>query len=139
MSTLPSVAAIIELFSTSPGWEDKYRQLMKLGKQLPRLDEDKKDEEALLAGCESQVWFYHDYDPQSGLIHWQIDSDARIIKGLISLLLSAYDGKTPQQIIEFDGEAYFKQLQLLQHLSPSRGNGIRAILNEIQRCAQAYS
>ena len=138
MHTSESAATYIQEFSALRSWEDRYRRLMLLGKKLPVLDEPLKTDDALLAGCESQVWFYHSYDGDKDLINWQIDSDARIIRGLITLLLAACEELTPAQLLAFDGEAYFEQLQLLQHLSPSRGNGVRAILAEIKRCAALH-
>ncbi|MFT5164665.1 MAG: cysteine desulfuration protein SufE [Alteromonadaceae bacterium] len=124
-------ADIIALFDQARGWEAKYRQIMLLGKQLPALDEQYKQDSAKVKGCESQVWLHHEIDEQ-GLYHFAADSDARIIKGLVIVILAAYNQLTAKQIKQFDIEAYFAQLDLLKHLSPSRSNGIHAIVRSVE-------
>ncbi|MGL4473173.1 MAG: SufE family protein [Shewanella sp.] len=111
-------------------WQDKYRLLMQLGKQLPSLDGQWRVDSAQVQGCESQVWLYHLAIEQQH--YFLIDSDARIIKGLIALVLNGVQGKTAAQIAAFDASACFEQLGLSQQLSPSRTNGLVAVVNKIK-------
>jgi len=126
-------AALIEQFSAFKSWEDRYRHIFRLGKSLPSIDDVLKVDQVLLAGCESQVWFYATLDGDS--LDLTIGSDAKIVKGLIAIIVSAYQGLSLKQIAQFDCEQFFVELRLLNHLSPSRGNGIRAIISAIQQAA----
>lgn len=123
---------LIDLFNDHQGWEDRYRLIMRLGKAHPALTAAQKVDSVLLAGCESKVWFYGHYDRDSQLLQLTIDSDAKIIKGLISIIISAHRELNPNQISHFDCTEFFERLGLFSHLSPSRGNGIKAIINAIQ-------
>jgi cysteine desulfuration protein SufE len=122
---------ISALFAEAKGWEGKYRQIMLLGKQLPPLPDEYKQDEFLVKGCESNVWFHYECDEQ-GNYHFAADSDARIVKGLVIIILAAFNQSTARQLADFDIEAYFSQLDLLKHLSPSRSNGIQAIVEQIK-------
>ncbi|MGY5650393.1 cysteine desulfurase sulfur acceptor subunit CsdE [Vibrio cincinnatiensis] len=120
---------VLVVMQTLQGWEARYRQLIVWGKQLPVMPESLKSEQVRVAGCESQVWLVS--QEQEGVWHFCADSDARIVRGLIALLLAAFEGKTREQILSFDIEGYFSQLGLLAHLSPSRGNGLKAMADKI--------
>ncbi len=120
---------IVAAMTGLKGWEDRYRQVIQWGKKLPVLDDELKQDQLLVAGCESSVWLV--LQQVEGRWHIQADSDARIVRGLIAIVLAAFNGKTSAQIIEFDLESYFEQLNLIQHLSPSRGNGLKAIVEVI--------
>lgn len=120
---------VLVVMQTLQGWEARYRQLIVWGKQLPVMPESLKSEQVRVAGCESQVWLVS--QEQEGVWHFCADSDARIVRGLIALLLAAFEGKTREQILSFDIEGYFSQLGLLAHLSPSRGNGLKAMTDKI--------
>ncbi len=113
-------------------WQARYREIIRLGKSLPPLSRHLKTEEALLQGCESPVWFHYRFDEDSRQWQFIADSDARIIKGLIALVLIAFNHKTSQEIQAFDIDYWFKQLGLTQHLSPSRSSGLQAIITSIQ-------
>lgn len=119
------------LFAAAQGWEARYRQLIQLAKQLPPLPPEARTEANAIHGCESQAWLLAEQDPQG---RWQLhcDSDARIVKGLMAVVLAALNNKTAADIAAFDMAAYFAQLQLLAHLSPSRGNGLRAVVDAIK-------
>ena len=127
---------IVETLEFLDDWEDKYRFVIDAGKTVPDMDEDLKTEANLVRGCQSQVWLVHEIKPD-GTLALQIDSDAHIVRGLISLVLGAYDGKTPAEASAFDIEGLFKQLALLEHLSQTRGNGLRAMIQRIQEIAAA--
>ncbi|MBM7456088.1 cysteine desulfuration protein SufE [Oceanisphaera litoralis] len=119
------------LFQAAHGWEDRYKTLIKLAKQLPPLAAEHKVEANAIHGCESQAWLLSEQDEQ-GIWQFHCDSDARIVKGLMAVVLAALSNKTSAQIQAFDMDAYFAELQLLQHLSPSRGNGLRAVVDAIK-------
>jgi len=110
---------------------------MLLGKELPALPSQLKVESALVNGCESNVWLYMDFNNEESKLLITADSDTRIIKGLVSIILYLYSDLTPNEILAIDANKEFEDMSLLKHLSPSRGNGIKAILNAIQ--SQALS
>ncbi|NAW61149.1 cysteine desulfurase sulfur acceptor subunit CsdE [Vibrio sp. V31_P5A7T61] len=124
-------AHILATMRSLQGWEARYRQLILWGKQLPVMDESLKSDQAVVAGCESQVWLVSEQDEQDGWL-FCADSDARIVRGLIAVVLAALNAKTGEQIAAFDMDAYFSDLGLLDHLSPSRGNGLKAIVEKIR-------
>ncbi|MDX2368189.1 MAG: SufS family cysteine desulfurase [Colwellia sp.] len=126
---------IISQFSTVKNWDARHRQIMLLGKQLNRLDKSARDDQSLISGCESLAWLVAQKNRQN-IFHFQADSDARIIRGLLVIVLAAFNDKTAVQIQAFDIENYFKTLGLIQHLSPSRGNGVLAIVDKIKGIAQ---
>ena len=119
------------LFAAVHSWEARYKELIKLAKQLPALDAADKIEANAIHGCESQAWLVSELGANGC---WQLhcDSDARIVKGLMAVVLAVLNNKTAAQIQAFDMEAYFSELQLLSHLSPSRGNGLRAVVTAIK-------
>ena len=124
---------IVEKMATFHGWEDRYRQVIQWGKKLPQMPDELKSEQVTVAGCESQVWLVAQQD--GDVWHFCADSDARIVRGLIALVMAAFDGKTSQQIQAFDIDDYFEKIGLIAHLSPSRGNGLKAIVEQIKQLA----
>jgi len=126
-----ATTVIIDKFLKVKGWDSRHREIMLLGKKLERLDTNLRDDESLINGCESLAWLVSSKTSQ-GIFHFKADSDAKIIRGLLVIVLAAFNGKTADQIIEFDIKAYFERLGLMQHLSPSRGNGVLAIVNKIK-------
>jgi len=116
-------------------WQEKYREIMLLGKELPALPSQLKVESALVNGCESNVWLYMDFNNEESKLLITADSDTRIIKGLVSIILYLYSDLTPNEILAIDANKEFEDMSLLKHLSPSRGNGIKAILNSIHEQA----
>lgn len=123
------------LFAYTQGWEARYKELIKLAKQLPALAETNRNDANAIHGCESQAWLVSEQD-ENGLWQLHCDSDARIVKGLMAVVLAALNNKTAEQIQAFDMEAYFAELQLLNHLSPSRSNGLRAVVTAIKDSCQ---
>jgi cysteine desulfurase/selenocysteine lyase len=122
---------IIDRFDKVKSWDSVHRQIMLMGKELSRLGIGYRNEETLISGCESKAWLKASCNEQ-GIYHFTADSDAKIIRGLLVIVLSVFNYKTSKQIIEFDIECYFKKLGLLAHLSPSRGNGLLAIVQKIK-------
>jgi cysteine desulfurase/selenocysteine lyase len=130
-----AATTIITQFSAVKGWDSRHRQIMLLGKQLNRLDKSDRNDQTLISGCESLAWLVAQKN-ELNVFQFQADSDAKIIRGLLVIVLAALNDKTAVQIQAFDIESYFKTLGLIQHLSPSRGNGILAIVEKIKGLAQ---
>jgi cysteine desulfuration protein SufE len=126
---------LIDTLSFFDSWEDRYRYIIDLGKMLVEQDASFRTDERLVRGCQSQVWM--DCEPDGDQLYVIVDSDAHIVKGLLYVVLVAYHGKTPTEILAWDMEGFFTQLDLIKHLSPTRGNGLRAMVKRIQHCAQA--
>lgn len=132
-----TVEDIVDTLGFFDSWEDRYKYIIDLGKELPPMDDAKKDDAHLVRGCQSQVWI--DHIEADGHLWFEVDSDAFIVKGLLGVVLAAYNGKTPSQILDFDVDSYFEELGLLKHLSPTRGNGLRAMVKKIQATAAAQT
>ena len=130
---------IAQSLDNAAAWQQKYREIMLLGKQLPAMPEVLKTDDALVPGCESKVWMYLDFDLEENTLVIIGDSDTRIVKGLLAIVLALYNGLTPEQVLNTNAFAEFEQLGLIQHLSPSRGNGIKAMVERIQTMAQQKS
>lgn len=124
---------IIETLGFFDSWEERYKYIIDLGKELEPLPEEHRTEENLVRGCQSQVWLVHEL--RDGKLFFQADSDAFIVRGLLGVVLAAYNDKTPQQVLDFDIDAYFDELNLIKHLSPTRGNGLRAMVQRIKSIA----
>ena len=126
---------IIEEFSGFDDWMDKYQLLIDLGNEQPPLDEKYKTESNLIDGCQSRVWLQCDY--KDGLLHFTAESDALIVKGIIALLIRVLTDHTPQEII--DADLYFiDQIGLKDHLSPTRSNGLLAMMKQMKMYALAF-
>ncbi|WP_394148504.1 SufE family protein [Shewanella atlantica] len=121
---------ILPLFKDAGNWQERYRQIMLQGKSLPTLDDNYRVEPAQVRGCESNAWLYH--SQIDGKHYFLADSDARVVKGLIALLLAACNGKSDDEIRSFDIEGYFDELGLTGQLSPSRTNGLFALAKAIK-------
>jgi cysteine desulfuration protein SufE len=126
---------IIETLSFFDDWEERYKYIIDLGRELPPLDAAQRTDEHLVRGCQSQVWLLS--QQRDNRLFFDADSDAFIVKGLLAVVLAAYNGKHPADILDFDIEQYFAQLNLVKHLSVARGNGLRAMVQRIQATAAA--
>lgn len=115
-----------QTFGALKQWEDKYRQLIMLGKQLPTLSDEQKAQAQEIAGCENRVWLGHTRN-DDGTLHFYGDSEGRIVRGLLAVLLSAIDGKSPAQLLAQDPLTLFDELGLRSQLSASRGQGLTAL------------
>lgn len=126
---------ILEDFSLLPNWEERYEYMIDLGKNLPPIAPEYKDEKHLIKGCQSQVWLHADY--QNGKMLLSADSDAIITKGIIAILIRMFSGQTPENVLNAKLD-FIDQLGLAQHLSPTRANGLRSMLEQIRLYAQAF-
>lgn len=128
--------AVIEEFSDFDDWMDKYQMLIDLGNDLEPLDEKYKTVQNLIDGCQSRVWLQ--CDDVDGKLVFTADSDALIVKGIIALLVRVLSGQTPKDIL--DADLYFiDRIGLREHLSPTRSNGLLAMIKQIKAYALAYS
>ena len=126
---------VIEEFSDFTDWMDKYQLLIDLGNDMEPLEEKYKTESNLINGCQSRVWIHADYN--DGKLFFKAESDALIVKGLIALLLRVLGGHTPQEIL--DADLYFiDRIGLHEHLSPTRSNGLLAMVKQIRVYALAF-
>ena len=133
---------IIEEFSGFDDWMDKYQLLIDLGNEQEPLEEKYKTEQNLIDGCQSRVWLVADYVKESGqetgVIHFRAESDALIVKGIVALLIRVLSDHTPQEIL--DADLYFiEEIGLKEHLSPTRSNGLVAMVKQVRSYALAFS
>lgn len=126
---------IIDEFSGFSDWMDKYSLIIETGNSLPALDEKYKTPENIIEGCQSRVWVHANYE--NGVITFEADSDAIIVKGIISLLIRVLSGQAPDDILNAD--LYFiDEIGLKEHLSPTRSNGLLAMVKQIKMYALAF-
>ena len=126
---------IIAEFSDFDDWMDRYQLLIDMGSEQEPLDEQYKTEQNLIDGCQSRVWLQADF--LDGLVHFRAESDALIVKGIVALLVRVLSGHTPQEIL--DADLYFiDRIGLREHLSPTRSNGLGAMLKQMKMYALAF-
>lgn len=126
---------IIDEFSMFDDWMQRYEYMIELGKSLPIIDEAHKTEENIIKGCQSKVWLHASLN--DGKVQYTADSDAIITKGIISILIRAFNNKSPKEIIEAD-TLFIDEIGLKEHLSPTRANGLVSMLKQIKMYAIAY-
>lgn len=131
MASLPDKEKLLRNFSRCGNWEEKYMYIIELGAQLPPLPDAARGAENLIAGCQSQVWIVVSRD-HAGNVLLLGDSDAAIVKGLIATVFILYQGLTPQEIMTLDVRPFFNELALGQHLTPSRSQGLEAMVRGIR-------
>jgi cysteine desulfuration protein SufE len=128
-------AGIIESFSWFENWEEKYEYIIELGKKLPALEDEYKKEENIIKGCQSIVWLTSEY--KNGKVFYKADSDALIVKGLVSMLISVLSGHTPDEILDAK-LGFIKEIGMMAHLAQTRSNGLVAMVKQIKNYALAY-
>ena len=125
---------IVDDFSMYDEWLDKYEYLIELGKNLASYPEEKKTDDRLIKGCQSRVWL--DWSMEEGRLYFSADSDAIITKGIISLLISVYSGRTPEEIAA-DDFSFLGRIGLKENLSPTRANGLVSMIQTIRTAAES--
>ena len=135
LGTRTTLEDVLDAFEFLDDWEERYAYIVDLGKQLPAFPDEARIEENYVHGCQSQVWLIHHYDEDSGKLFLLIDSDAIIVRGLAAIILVALNGKTPRDLLATDIDELFEQLDLFRHISPTRGNGRRAMVGKIRDIA----
>lgn len=133
MSLEESKQSIIDDFSMFDEWLDKYEYIIELGKKLDSFPENKKTDDRLIKGCQSRVWL--DWKVKNGKLYFTADSDAIITKGIISLLISVYSGRSAEEIAG-DDFSFLEELGLKENLSPTRANGLESMVETIKRAAK---
>ncbi|MCB1424697.1 MAG: SufE family protein [Zhengella sp.] len=135
--TLPSIDSIREDFSFLDDWEDRYRYVIDLGRELPPISDDEHNDANKVQGCVSQVWLVTDAgsgpDP---VITLRADSDAHIVRGLVAIMIALHSGKHASEILATDAEGTLRELGLDEHLTPQRANGVRAMIQRIRKEAE---
>lgn len=137
MAVLPDKEKLLRNFLRCANWEEKYLYIIELGQRLPELRDEDKSPQNSIQGCQSQVWIVMRQNAQ-GIIELQGDSDAAIVKGLLRSSLF-FDQMTPQDIVNFDVRPWFEKMALTQHLTPSRSQGLEAMIRAIRAKAAALS
>ncbi|SEQ78817.1 cysteine desulfuration protein SufE [Rosenbergiella nectarea] len=127
---------IAERLQKSPHWEDRYREIVRLSRQMPTLPEAFRTTENEIFGCENRVWIAHELTKQ-GQFHFVFESESRIVKGLLAIILSQCEGDSPQALVDKDLLAVFNDLGLAHHLSATRNSGLTAVAQAINNAASA--
>ena len=124
---------VLDTFEFFDDWEDKYRFIIDIGKELPGLPDGDKTDAHLIRGCQSQVWLTYESSDEG--LKFTMDSDAHIVRGLIAVVLIVIQNRSASEIQQLDIEGIFGQLDLLAHLSVTRGNGLRAMVSRVKEVA----
>lgn len=138
MAVLPDKDKLLRNFNRCANWEEKYLYIIELGQRLPPLAPEQHVAKNIIQGCQSQVWIVMGHDEQ-GRITLQGDSDAAIVKGLIAIVFILYDGMTAADALAFEVRPWFEQMALAQHLTPSRSQGLEAMIRAIRTRAASFS
>jgi len=137
---LPAIQDIVEDFALLDEWDDRYRYVIELGRQLPPLPDDAHTEANKVRGCASQVWLVTHVKPDGAagpVLTFEGDSDAHIVRGLVAIVLALYSGKHAQEILSTDALALFERIRLRDGLTPQRSNGLRSMVERVRAEAQA--
>ena len=138
MAALPDKEKLLRNFQRCANWEEKYLYIIEQGQRLAELNEQDRHPENSIQGCQSQVWIVMRQNAD-GVIELQGDSDAAIVKGLIAIVFILYHQMTPQDIVNFDVRPWFEKMALAQHLTPSRSQGLEAMIRAIRARAATLS
>lgn len=135
--TIPAIEdEIVDEFSLFDNWEDKYEYLIDIGKKLPILEETHKKEENKIRGCQSTVWMVSEY--KDGRIFYKADSDAMIVKGLVSMLIRVFSGQKPADIVAADMK-FIDAIGMSTHLAQTRSNGLRSMIKQMKLDAMVWA
>ena len=126
---------IVEEFSLFDSWDDKYEYIIDMGKKLPALEEEHKKDENKVKGCQSTVWLVADY--KNGRVYYKADSDAVIVKGLISMLIRVLSGQTTDEIVNAKLD-FIREIGMMSHLAQTRSNGLLAMVKQMKNYALAF-
>lgn len=134
-----NIERIVETFGMFDDWEDRYAYIIDLGKKLPAFPDEARLAENKVHGCQSQVWLTHYYDSAEDRLYFLIDSDALIVKGLAAVVLAMLNAKQPKVMLAVDVQAIFQSIDLIGHISPTRGNGLEAMVTKLRAIAEHVS
>ena len=138
MALLPDKEKLLRNFLRCANWEEKYLYIIELGQRLPELRDEDRSPQNSIQGCQSQVWIVMRTD-DTGALTFEGDSDAAIVKGLVAIVFSLYQGLTPRDVVALDVRPFFTELELSQHLTPSRSQGLEAMIRSIRANAAALA
>lgn len=136
---MQDLQSIIDDFEFIDDWEDRYRYIIDLGKALPHMSDEEKCDANKVQGCVSQVWLKAEISHESDgspVLHFKGDSDAHIVRGLVAIMLKVYSGATAENILSNNENDLFSKLGLVEHLTPQRANGLRAMAKRIKYHAE---
>lgn len=136
MEIADKVTGLIQRYTKFDQWEDRYKELIRSGKTLDPMDEEEKEEKFRVKGCQSQVWLKPVF--KEGLVYFKADSDAILVKGIISLLLEVYSGEAPESILN-NSPDFLKEIGITEHLTMNRTNGLASMVKQVQVYATAFS
>jgi cysteine desulfuration protein SufE len=138
MNPETDIDTLVEEFAFLDDWEDRYRYVIELGKELPELPDSERIDANKVRGCASQVWLVSELKRNGDArLRFRGDSDAHIVRGLIAILFALYSGRTPREIVNTDAEAAFARLGLREHLTSQRSNGLSSMVARIRADAEA--
>lgn len=129
------ISRVVERFTGLPDWEERYKELIKVGKEMAPYPEEQRLEKFQVKGCQSQVWLFPSL--AEGRVQFAADSDALLVKGIVALLVHVYSGATPTEILSDRGD-FLKSIGITEHLSMNRTNGLASMLKQIQMYALVY-
>ena len=133
-----NIQDLIDDFAFLDDWEERYMHVIDMGKQMPPLAAEERNEITRVKGCVSQVWLVSKFDPETHLLSFRGESDAHIVKGLVAIVLTLFSDRTPEEILAIDAEPILSQLGLSEHLSIQRSNGLRAMIDRIKAEARSH-
>lgn len=133
-----SIERVIQAFEMMPSWQERYRLIIDMGRKLPPLPDEDRIDENLLEGCMSQVWMTARLDESEDppVLRLTADSDSQIVRGLIAIVFEVFNNRPPAEILETDIESIFQQLELEQHISPGRRNGLSSMVRRVRELAR---
>lgn len=133
-----AIDRVIQAFEMMPSWQERYRLIIDMGRKLPPMPEEDKVDENLLDGCMSKVWLTAelDTDEDPPVLRLSADSDSQIVQGLIAIVFEVFNNRPPEEILATDIESIFQQLQLEQHISAGRRNGLSSMVRRVRELAQ---
>lgn len=132
----PRIHDLIGEFALLDDWEQRYRHVIELGRELEPLSDAERNDATRVRGCASQVWLVSEREPD-GRLHFRGDSDAHIVRGLIAILMRLYDRRSPQEILDVDAMDVFRRIDLAENLSQQRSNGLASMIERMRADAQA--
>lgn len=135
MTVTERITQVVSRFKAQADWEDRYKELIQIGKQLALYPEEQRQEKFKVKGCQSQVWLYPEF--KEGRVFFHADSDAILVKGIMGLLTEVYSGLKPQEILDTPAD-FLKEIGITEHLSMNRSNGLASMLKQIQMYALVY-
>jgi len=134
-----STDRLVSAFEMMPSWQERYRLIIDMGRKLPELPADEQVDANLLDGCMSKVWLIGEHDTSAAppVMRYRADSDSQIVKGLIAIVFEVFNHRPPEEVVTTDIESLFRELELEQHISSGRRNGLSSMVRRVRELAQS--